>query len=648
MNRIQEKSQIFNGQFTKEKKRIIFIFICFCLFFLIILFKAFYIQIVNNKKLIEYSQNQTLRQFKVYPHRGNIVDRNLAPLAINIQTYSIFAMPKYIKDEKKDLTTLSNIVPELTFRTLTKKLHKRTRYTWLARKISLSKKQVAGVKKIKGIYIEAVPKRIYPNNELLSQAIGFVGLDNVGLSGMEYLFDKELRGEAKVVKYLRDAKGRPIKFERVKKNKPSLNLTLSIEKDLQGVAEKALKEAVVYYKALKGGIGIMDSSNGEILAIANYPSYDPNNLKGSKPENRRLSFISDPFEPGSIFKIFTMASALEFKIARPDTNYYCERGSLRIGDHYINEAEAGKKHEWLSVSEILKYSSNIGTTKIAFDLTFPKLKKTIEDFNFGLKTDIEIPGESRGIFNTRKNISPLKLSNISFGQGIATTGVQVLAAYAAIANGGIYYKPTILKREKPPKGLRVLSKQTAEELTAMLIEAVDDGTGQNAKIPYFKIAGKTSTAQKPSKGGGYQGYISGFIGYPVNVDKKFVIYVYIDSPQGRTYYGNAVAAPVFKKVAQYFLYKNKDFNHLSQTKPASTKTFDSVKIKHASTRIMKKGQIPNFIGLDKVSSRQLGIKLKLKVVHKGIGVVTSQNPKASSKIDKDTIVKLIYSPPQYD
>ncbi|MDH5581591.1 MAG: penicillin-binding transpeptidase domain-containing protein, partial [Bdellovibrionales bacterium] len=563
--------------------------------------------------------------------------------------YSIFAIPKYFEDKNQTLEKFSKIVPKYKLWKLKKKLKNRDRYTWIARKIVLKDDQVEAIKKLRGLYIEAVPKRFYPNKELLAQTLGFVGLDNVGLSGVEYIFDKELRGEEKIVKYLRDAKGRPIKIEVEKDKKSSQDVNLSIDKDLQAISEKALREAVNFYKAEKGGVGVIDPQTGEILAIANYPSFDPNNFRKSKAKDRKLSFISDPFEPGSVSKIFTVASALEFKIAKSDTNYYCERGQLKIGNHIINEAEASKKNEWLSVSEIIEYSSNIGTTKIAFDLTFPRLKKTLLDFNFGQKTGIEIPGESRGIFDADENVSPLKLSNISFGQGIATTGLQVLAAYAAIANGGIYYQPTLLKTDSPKKGIRVLSHETSEELVKMLVGAVENGTGKNAKIPYFKIAGKTSTAQKPTKEGGYKGYIPGFVGFPVGSNKHFVVYVYIDGPQGRDYYGNTVAAPVFKKIAEYILYKEKDLHQLSiRPENISKGNMDLVKIKESSTRFYSRGEVPNFIGLDKVSTARLAQKLKLKINEQGIGVVTGQNPLPKTKLNNDTVVNLIYSPPNYE
>ncbi len=628
------------------KRRVIVIFSILCFAFLAVLVKAFKVQVIDREALLTKSRNQVFREITVYPKRGYILDRSGHPLAINIQTYSLFTIPKQLDGDFTAYKELSKIVPKLTYSNIKKRVKNRERYTWLARKIRLDDDQVEKVKKLKGIYIEAVPKRIYPNATLAAQALGFVGIDNSGLSGLEYEFDKHLRGEPTILKYIKDAKGRPIKFESTSTQKDSHDINLTIDKDLQAIAEKALKDAVDHHEARGGGVGVIDAQTGEILAIANYPTYDPNKLKGSDSSYRKLSFVNSPIEPGSIFKIFTVASALENNIAKPETNYYCEQGRMVIDGHLVTESDSKKKYEWLSVAEIIKDSSNIGTTKIAFDLTYPRLKKTIKDFGFGEKTGLRLPGESRGIFSDQENVSTIRLSNISFGQGIATTGIQILAAYAAIANGGEYIVPRIIKDDsKPIIKRRIISKSTADQLTDMLVLAVEDGTGANAKIPYFKIAGKTSTAQRPDSRGSYSGYIPGFVGFPLNVDSRFVVYAYVDDPQKNGYYGNQAAAPIFKKVTQYILYKNKDFDRIAEDDDHGKghEAFDTVKTVSSSARIIA-GAVPDFIGLDRRSATGLASKAGIDVVHRGIGVVHEQYPAPGSKVDSP--VKLIYSPPK--
>lgn len=628
------------------KRRVIVVFSILCLAFLAVLVKAFKVQVVDREALLTKSRNQVFREITVYPKRGHILDRNGNPLAINVQTYSLFTIPKQLDGDQSQYRQLSKIVPSLTYSRIKKKVRNRERYTWLARKIKLDDTQVDSIKKLKGVYIEAVPKRIYPNGNLAAQTLGFVGIDNSGLSGLEYEFDKKLRGEPTILKYIKDAKGRPIKFESSRTQKESHDITLTLDKDLQAIAEKALKDAVDHHEARGGGVGVMDVETGEILAMANYPTYDPNKLISSDSDYRKLSFVSSPIEPGSIFKIFTVASALENHIAKPETNYYCEQGKMVIDGHLVTESDSKKKYEWLSVSDIIKDSSNIGTTKIAFDLTFPRLRKTILDFGFGEKTGVKIPGESRGIFADQENVSTIRLSNISFGQGIATTGIQILSAYAAIANGGEYIQPTIVKNTKRViEKKRIISKETADDLTAMLLEAVENGTGANARIPYFKIAGKTSTAQRPDSRGGYSGYVPGFVGFPLNVDKRFVVYVYVDDPKENGYYGNQAAAPVFKKVTQYILYKNKDFDRIAEDDTAASKleAFDSVKTVNSSARMVS-GGVPDFIGLDRRSASTLAERVDLELVHRGIGVVSEQSPTPGAS--KNGPVKLIYSPPK--
>ncbi|MCO4792927.1 MAG: PASTA domain-containing protein [Bacteriovoracaceae bacterium] len=631
-------------------KRFKFTFLFFAIAFTMVLAKAFKVQVIDSKKLIAKSKGQFFRETKVYPKRGNIYDRGGNPLALNIQTYSIFTIPKNLKGDLTIYKKLEEIVPSLTYSKILKKTRKRKKFTWLGRKIKLEKSQVERIKKLKGVYIESVPQRMYPNHELLSQTLGFVGVDNVGLSGLEYLFDKELKGKPRILKYIIDNKGRPVKYESKSAGGESQDIHLTIDKDTQYIAEKYLREAVIKHNADRGGIGVMDTETGEILAVANYPTFDPNELKKSSAKARKLSFVSDPIEPGSTLKIVTAVSALENKIARPDTNYYCEQGRLKVEDHIISEAESKKKYEWLSLREIIKYSSNVGTTKIAFDLTYPRLRETFNKFNLGEKTGIELPGESRGIYTSDENVSPLTLSNMSFGQGIATTGIQMLSIYSTIANGGIYRRPTIIKGGNiEDRSSRILSEEIAKEMTDILVEAVEDGTGGNARITYFKIAGKTSTAQRPDKSGGYSGYTPGFIGYPATGDDKFVIYVYIENPKTKIYYGNSVAAPVFKKVAQHILYKRKEVSGLAiDDEKIDNRAIDTVKIKQSSTRISGSGKIPNLVGLDKMSALKFGIKLGLKFKHQGIGIVSKQLPEAGSPLSKDTVVELFYTAPKYD
>ncbi|MGB0453795.1 MAG: penicillin-binding protein [Bacteriovoracaceae bacterium] len=642
--------------FNKKLKAITIIF---GVLFVGVISRAFWLQVIDRENLLKRYEKQVFRERKVYPKRGNIYDRDGNPLAINIKTYSLFVIPSQLS-KISELKVLSKFIPKFNYRKFSKKIKDRNRFTWVARKVELNNDQVKLISNIKGLHFEEVPKRFYPNQQLASQILGFVGVDNKGLAGVEHHFNKELLGGPKLIKFLKDAKGRPVKFEVDDPGVDAKDLTLTISKDLQIVAERFLEEAVIEHGAINGGIGVMDAESGEILAMANYPSFNPNNIKKESLKYNRLSFVTDPVEPGSTLKTLTIISALENNIAKPDTSYYCEQGRMVIDGHIVNEAESQKKYEWLSMREILKYSSNVGTTKIAFDLGQDKLVDTFKKYGLGKKTGVSLPGESRGIFETDKKLSDIKLSNISFGQGIAVNGLQILSSYAAIANGGYLVRPKILMNEKTEK-VKVLEKENADKLTDMLVEAVESGTGSKAKINHFKIAGKTSTAQRPDSRGSYEGHIPGFVGYSVNVKKKFVIYVYVEKPDSKIYYGNAIAAPIFKKVAEYILFKNKDIQNIKlskvikESKKEKTKIAkkpkrksDNVRLRSSSRLKVIKGVMPSFIGLTKRSVLEISKKHNLKVYYKGKGVVTRQDPKPGASINASTSISLKLEVPRYD
>lgn len=636
------------------KSRIFITFIVFCFLFAVVVSKAFYIQVVNKSKLLAYAKSQFIREVKEYPNRGNILDRNGNPLAINVHVYNVFTIPKNKNAEfYQQLKALSKIVPELSYQKLRSAVKKRNKYTWLGRKIKLSEDQLKKIKKLEGVFVESHTQRVYPNRELLAQTIGFVGIDNTGLAGIENSMNAELKGKPQVVKYIRDAKGRPIKYETKASEFASGDIQLAIDKDIQGAMESYLKEAVLHHKAFRGGAGVMDAETGEILAIANYPTFDPNSATSFPIEHRKLAFVTDPFEPGSIFKTLTVASALENKIATPDTKFFCEYGRIKVQNHWISEAESHEKFEWLSVSDIIKFSSNVGTTKIAFNLKYPKLRETLDKFKVAQKTGIEIKGESKGIlsFKADDKVRPLTLSNISFGQGVATTAIQMLRSYAAIANGGYLINPTLLKNEKSqikPEN-RIISKKTAHDLTKMLVSVVNEGTGDSARIPHYEIAGKTGTAQRVSPTGGYSGYIGSFVGFPVNVNRKFVVLVYIDNPKDNGYYGGVTAAPVFRKITQYILYKKKDFAQFAiYDEKSNSKNLDEVHTQQAqTTKVFAPGFMPDFSGLDKASAMQLAEDRNIELDIYGFGVVSRQSITPGTAINGKTSLRLNFEAPTY-
>ena len=635
------------------KNRIVISFFVFCFLFTLVVSKAFYIQVINKAKLLAYAKSQFVREVKEYPNRGNIVDRNGNPLAINTHVYNVFTIPKNKNQAYYDqLKTLSQLVPELTYTKLKASVAKRNKYTWLARKIKLDENQLKKIKKLDNVFVESHSQRVYPNHELMAQSLGFVGVDNTGLAGVEFSLNKELQGEPQVSKYLHDAKGRPVKYETQVSNLKVEDVVLAVDKDVQGALESYLKEAVDHHQALRGGAGVMDVETGEIIAIANYPTYDPNEVGKYPLESRKLAFVTDPFEPGSIFKAITIASALEHKVATSDTKFFCEYGKMKVQNHWISEAETHEKFEWLTLSEILKYSSNVGTTKVAFALKYPKFYETLKKFHFGEKTGVEVRGESKGIlsYSDKSKVRPLTLSNISFGQGVATTALQIMRSYAALANGGFLVKPTLLKTDKSQlvEENRVVSKQTAEDVTKMLISAVHEGTGKSAIIPHYEIAGKTGTAQRVSPKGGYDGYIASFVGFPVNVNRRFVVLAYVEAPTKNGYYGGAVAAPIFRKITQYLLYKKKDFAQFAKyNEKSNQKNLDEVSVQMSSRAKFSATETPSFIGMDKTSALELAEKRQLKVEMYGFGIVKKQSIEPGSALNPELTVKLYFEAPSY-
>ena len=609
---------------------------------------------MNKQKLLTYAKSQFIREVKEYPNRGNILDRNGSPLAINVHVYNLFTIPKNKDaDFYKQLKNLSRIVPNLTYQKLRGLVQKRNKYTWLARKISLTESQLQKIKKLEGVFVESHSERVYPNRELMAQTLGFVGVDNTGLAGIEFSLNKELKGKPQVVKYIRDAKGRPIKYEIKSTENVADDVYLAMDKDIQGALESYLKDTVDYHEALRGGAGVMDAETGEILAIANYPTFDPNKASSYPQENRKMAFVTDPFEPGSIFKTMTIASALEHKVAKPETRFFCENGKMKVQNHWVSEAESHEKFEWLTVGDILKFSSNVGTTKIAFSLKYPKLRESLDKFKFGQKTGIEVRGESKGIlsYKATDKVRPLSLSNISFGQGVATTAIQMLRSYATIANGGYLVRPTLIKQEESQikKENQIISEKTATSITKMLVNAVHNGTGTNAIIPHYEIAGKTGTAQRVSPRGGYEGYIASFVGFPVNVNKKFVVLAYIERPTANGYYGNVVAAPLVKKITQYILYKKKDFAQFAKYDEESNKVnMDTVQSQQsANQKPIAPGYMPNFIGMDKTTAYQIANERSIKIETNGYGVVTKQSVTAGSPLAENATLRLQFEAPTY-
>lgn len=550
------------------KSRILIVFMFLVLTWIGLLAKAFYLQVLPNKRLSQLQKKQFERMLTLQPRRGAIVDRNGKELAVSIPSYSLFADPSLIKNPKTLAYKLSlqlGLHPPRLQRKLSKN---ERRFVWVKRQMEKSEIDKILKWKIPGLGFIEEPKRIYPSNHLLSQVVGFVGREGRGLEGLELYFDELLNGKAEQLKMRRDARGRPLLINgQVFSEYPDgQNLQLTIDSNVQFFLEKELQHSVETYDADSAVGVVLDSKSGEILAMANAPLYNPNRPMEASGSLRKNRVLLDAYEPGSTFKTFAVAAALAANKAQPNTRYFCENGKFKIGNRVITEADETHSFGWLTVSEILAQSSNIGTTKLVMEVGESKFRNILSEFGFGEKLHVDFGSESKGILQPLPWNKHL-LSNVSFGHGISATPLQMTMAYNVIANGGWLVKPILVKRAykdlseeekvfESQKIRKVLDEKVAATMRLMLMSATaKKSTGYAARIKGFPVGGKTGTAQKVDHiNGGYikESYISSFAGFVPANDPKFVIYIAVDNPRDE-YYGSKVAAPIFSKVASFLV-----------------------------------------------------------------------------------------------
>lgn len=550
-------------------KRHQFFFLCLLLLAGTFCIRLVYLQVIQHDFFKTKASNQLKRIIKLYPNRGTILDRNLKPLALTRQSYQVYALPEKIQNKWEFSKAISPIINKKR-KTISDKLYKtKAPFIWIARHVS--KSQMERLKKLNlaGIGFIKTHKRTYPNNELASHILGFVGVDNQGLGGLEYKYDNELKGSpGKVI-----LDGDPSGTQVVSGKKISIDaddgqtIVTTIDSNIQFMTEYYLQKAVKKHEAEGGQAIIMDPKTGDILAMASIPTFNANTWQNTPQENKKIISVNSAFEPGSIFKVITLASVLEEDIVSIKTTMHVPE-TYKLYDKVIKEAHEREPNEesTKSVSEIIEQSLNVGTTLLALKLGDERFYKYIKEFGFGQKTNIELPGESKGILHPTKKWSGVDIGMISFGQGIAVTGLQMTSAVASIANNGIYVKPRIIKyftdsnhvtRKAIPiqKKHRIISTNTAKQIHKAMYNVVERGTATNLKIKNYTIAGKTGTAQKanPNTGGYEKGkYISSFIGFFPVENPQFVMLVAIDSPK-KGYYGSSVAGPVFKNCARFLI-----------------------------------------------------------------------------------------------
>lgn len=553
----------------KIRLRVIIVGIFFTLFFTIIGAKAMYLQIFCRSWLSKKAANQYEVALKSTGKRGTIFDRNLRELAVSIDVTSIAAHPPQIKKPKAASKSLAKVL-KMNRKMLERRLGSKKKFVWIKRKVTPKEAEATRNLNIDGLDFLLEHKRFYPNKTLAAQLIGFTNIDDHGLEGVEYYYDDYLRGAVSQYTVLRDARGYGFESgNRADANARGNNIVLTIDSTIQYITETVLEETVKKFSANSGMAIVMAPRTGAILALAHVPLFNPNALNGFDQKLWRNRIITDPFEPGSTMKIFSAAAALESGKSSPNSIFYCENGAYRIGKNVVHDSH---EHGWLSLQQIIKYSSNIGSIKFS-SITGPEyLYRTLRNFGFGKKTGIDCPGETAGSLTPYKRWTKIDAGTISFGQGISVSALQLLSASCAIANKGILMKPYVvqaitdhngrlIKSFGPKKVRRAISEKTAGILTRIMhTVTTEGGTGINAALDRYSVCGKTGTAQKIGEDGryAYGKYTSSFVGFVPSNRPKVAILVVIDEPKGQ-HYASIVAAPTFKDIAQ----KTLDYMNLS-------------------------------------------------------------------------------------
>ncbi len=532
--------------------RFAFVVLSLSTIFIGLVARAAYIQVVEPDLLVERGDQRSLRVKSADVMRGMILDRNGEELAVSVPVESIYADSKVVMDAKSNEDVrrwyaLAEML-QMTPAELTKKIatDEKKRYVYLQRQASPATAEYIRKLKVPGIYFKKEAKRYYPAGEVAAHVVGFTNVDDHGVEGVERQFDDLLQGTPGRRVIRKDAKGREIEVLEQTDATPSRNLQLSIDQRIQAVAYRELKKAVMTFGATSGSVVVVDVHTGEVLAMVNSPSYNPNNRKNTEIHRFRNRAITDSIEPGSIVKPLPVLAALENGTADMNTVISTGYGPIMVGGRRVRDTHG---YGDLDLTGIMRKSSNIGVTKLALNMPHEDLLKLYYDMGLGAETGLGLQGESAGMLRERARWSDHERATLSFGYGLSVTAVQMARMYSAIANGGIVRPLTIVKAETPPEGRRVVSEQNADAMVEMLEQVTEKGgTATKAKVAGYRVGGKTGTAKKAIAGGYGDDYIGSFAGIGPISAPRLACVVIINEPSGDYYYGGEVAAPVFSAV----------------------------------------------------------------------------------------------------
>lgn len=627
----------------------------FSCLFAVVFARAYQFQILQSKKLASLAEKQYQRMVALVPKRGIVYDRKREEMAISVEVDSLFAQPPKIAGARKTAVRLSPLLKK-PGSVLYRKMKEDKPFVWLERGITAEQRARIEALEISGIGFLKENKRFYPQGKVGAHVIGFAGRDSKGLEGLELAYDEFIRGEPGYMIIAKDGLGRTLtpKNPQFAHSMEGCEIVMTIDKNIQYIVEKELQKAVEASSAKGGMAVVMNPRTGEVLAMAVYPPFDLNHFSTSPARVRRNRTITDAFEPGSTFKIFLLAAALEERAASPKEIFFCENGSYMVGGKVIHDA---RKHKWLSLKDIIKVSSNIGAAKVGRKLGKTKFQRYLRAFGFGAKTGIDLPGEVSGSVPPPQDWSEVGLANISFGQGISVTPLQLTVALAAIAHDGVLMRPYVVKavqerggqiiRENHPRAVRpAISSRTAQVVRGILKTVLEEGgTGTAARIPGYEVAGKTGTAQKASAT--TRGYsdkrMASFIGMAPVENPQVVLSVLLDEPEGVSY-GGVVAAPAFRAMGEQILpyigVYPKGVTFLARAGSVKSPEgrlpgSDSRTILPAKALFSEPGRMPDFSGQSLrqvvLAAQRLGLNLTLK----GSGKAISQNPEPGRMIRKD-------------
>jgi cell division protein FtsI (penicillin-binding protein 3) len=513
--------------------------------------RATWLGTVRSGDLADRAVAQQIEDITVNARRGTITDRNGIELAVSEDSVTVFAHPILIDDPAKVSARLAPLIGRTESELLEKLSDKDSTFVYLRRKMDATLGQRIEELGIEGIGTVVEPKRTYPQGHLASQVLGMVGTENTGLAGLEYSQDERLHGKDGERRLVKDALGEPISLVEVERSEPGEDLQLTLDARIQERTEAVLAEVGQTYTPEGATAVVMDPRSGEILALANWPRVDANNPDGAPEYALRNRAIQANYEPGSTFKAFTVAGAIEEGLVTPDTTMAVPP-LIQVADRTVGEAHDGGGGTF-SVADILARSSNVGSVMVGLKLGATRFDRWVRRFGFGKPTGVDLPGEEGGIVLHPENYSGSSMGNMPIGQGIAVTPMQMASAFTAIANHGVMRRPYIIEGNRPPPK-RVLSPRTAGEVSKMLEGVLAaGGTAEEASVDGYTLAGKTGTAEKAIKGGySKTDFIASFIGFAPAKDPRLLVAVMVDTPRGDIY-GGTVAAPAFERIMEFAL-----------------------------------------------------------------------------------------------